>query len=70
MTGRQWPLTEPLRFSMQTKTIKLLDVLSDTGMYGRDRGDVARNLITSGIRKAMIDHPEIFKRGVPPLAKC
>ena len=61
--------TEPIRISMHRKTVALLDKLAETGLYGRDRGDVARTLITAGVRQAKMEHPQIFNRSLEPHAK-
>ena len=59
---RSWPPTQPLRFSMNSETISILDKLSLTGMYGKDRGEVARTLITEGIRRAKEADPGLFEK--------
>jgi len=70
MSGRTWYPTEALRFSLSTKTIQLLDNLAETGLYGRDRGDVARTLINEGIRRAMLAvHRMPARKEIHPHAK-
>ncbi len=54
---RSWPPTEPLRFSLNSETIVILDELARTGLYGRDRGDVARTFIMEGVRQALKENP-------------
>ena len=60
---RSWPLTQPLRFSLNRETIAILDKMALTGLYGRDRGDVARTLISEGIRRAIAADPGLFTDG-------
>lgn len=60
--GRTFLPTEPLRFSIHFKTIAMLDKIAETGLYGRDRGDVVRTFIMEGIRRAKLEDPEIFAK--------